>query len=450
MMKMTGRAFAKKLFGAHYERLPQTLLMDAVVFWGLSIADFQIQIAPYVRILMISAFTAGVMWQALSSKDNAKELRHMLMLPIGPREFVFSYVAALGAYTVLTKTGLLLAVLLAVSAWKPVEVMGIMICMIHAVLMAAAVYSLRKYWYAGGLWTAAIAAAILFVGNRFLLGLLLLVSILAAALVLWKADGYAFYSQSPRRSQRGRAYAARSGKISRRQEPARGTRCAMPLWFARSGRLSRRQKPLAFTAGTAVCLIWRYFFRYLGCHKNYLCNTAVMWCVAVGMPYFLREMAGLSVVAVGFAILSLNTPICILLSCDRDLEQAVRLLPGQKRRFCIPYCLFIFLCNMAADVIFLSSWQLQNGGVTVFMLAGAVFFALQSAVLSVLLEWFYPVRSWKIESDLWHHPRKYMVPVAMLLLAGAVSACPALLYALLVLLAVEIVVLFLYTGGKVP
>ena len=193
--------------------------------------------------------------------------------------------------------------------------------------------------------------------------------------------------------------------------------------------------------------LWRYFFRYLSCHRNYLVNTAVMWCVAIVMPYFLRKMAGLSVVPVGFAILSLNTPICILLSCDRDLEQAVRFLPGQKRRFCIPYCLFIFSCNMAADVIFLCSWQIQNGGVTVLMIAGAVFFALQSAVLSVLLEWFYPIRGWKIESDLWHHPRKYVVPVVMLLLAGAASAWPVLLYVLLALLAVEIAILLFIPKG---
>ncbi len=187
--------------------------------------------------------------------------------------------------------------------------------------------------------------------------------------------------------------------------------------------------------------MWRYFFRYLSCHKNYLLNTAVMWCVALVLPYFLGEIAGLSVIAVGFAILSLNTPICILLSCDRDLEQAVRFLPGQKKAFCIPYCLFLFLCNMAADVIFLCSWQVQNGGVTGLAIAGAAFFALQSAVLSVLLEWFYPVRNWKIESDLWHHPRKYVVPVVMLLLAGAVSVWPALLLVLPVLLTVEIIIL---------
>ena len=402
-MKMTGKAFAKKLFGARYERLPRTLLIDVIVFWGLYIAGFQVQIAPSVRILMISAFTAGVMWQALSSGDNITELRHMLMLPHRNREFVFSYVVALGAYAVLTKTGLLFAVVLAVSVWKPIEIVGMLICMIHAVLMAAAVYSLRKYWYAGGIWTAAIVAVILFLGSRAWFSLLLFVNGMFAALILWRADGYAFYQ-----------------------------------WESKKSYAIRKRKKAA---------LWRYFFRYLSCHKNYLLNTAVMWCVALVLPYFLRGMAGMSVIPVGFAILSLNTPICIMLSCDRDLEQAVRFLPGQKRRFCIPYCLFIFLCNMTADVIFLLSWQIQNGGVTVLMIFGAVFFALQSAELSVLLEWFYPIRDWKIESDLWHHPRKYVVPVVMLLLAGAASAWPVLLPVLPCVLVLETVVL-LFTPAK--
>ena len=397
MMKMTGKAFAKKLFGAKYERLPRTLFMDVIVFWGLYIAGFQVQIASFVRVLMISAFTAGVMWQALSSRDNAVELTAMLMLPLNRREFVFSYVGMLGAYSVLTKTGLLFAVLLAVSAWKPVELVGMILCMIHAVLMAAAVYSVRKYWYVGGLWAAVIVVAILLWGSRTWFYLLILVNGLFAVLILWRTDEYVFYQKESKKSH------------------------------------AVRQRKRAS--------LWRYFFRYLSCHKNYLLNTAVMWCVALVLPCFLKEMAGLSVIPVGFAILSLNTPICILLSCDPDLEQAVRFLPGQKQRFCIPYCLFIFLCNMAVDVIFLLSWQIQNGSITVHMIAGAVFFALQSAVLSVLLEWFYPIRGWKIESDLWHHPRKYVVPVVMLLLAGAASAWPVLLYVLLVLLVVEIAIL---------
>ena len=153
-------------------------------------------------------------------------------------------------------------------------------------------------------------------------------------------------------------------------------------------------------------------------------------------------MEGLFAVPMGFAILSINTPLCILLSCDPSLEQAVRVLPGQKRAFLAPYCLFIFLCNMAADIIFLTSLQIQTGGVTAPMIAAAFFFALQSAVFSILLEWFYPVRSWKIESDLWHHPRKYLVPAVMLLLAGVVGTFPGLIPVLIVLTVVETAVLF--------
>ena len=76
---------------------------------------------------------------------------------------------------------------------------------------------------------------------------------------------------------------------------------------------------------------------------------------------------------------------------------------------------------MIADTIFLISYEMQTGGITLPIILLAAVFALLSAVGSVLLEWFYPLRNWKIESDLWHHPRKYVVPMVMLLLAGLVG-----------------------------
>ena len=155
--------------------------------------------------------------------------------------------------------------------------------------------------------------------------------------------------------------------------------------------------------------------------KNYLVNTAAMWGVACVLPVLLGQMEAHFVLLIGFAILSLNTPICILLSCDPALEQAVRFLPGQKKAFCVPYCLFIFGCNLTVDIIFLCSWQLQVGGIIPLHALTTAAFALLSAAGSVLLEWYCPVRGWKIESDLWHHPRKYVVPAVMLLLAGLVS-----------------------------
>lgn len=228
---------------------------------------------------------------------------------------------------------------------------------------------------------------------------MILVSSALAFLVLRNADGYAFYFQ---------------GKKSKKS-----------------------------MRGYSYHFIWVYFVRYFKYHQNYLINSVVMWCAACALPIFLRQMESLFVIPIGFAILSLNTPICILLSCDHAFEQAVRFLPGQEKAFCVPYCFFIFVCNIAADVIFLCSLHIQTGGVTVWMMITAVFFAMQSAVFSILLEWFFPVRGWKVESDLWHHPRKYMVPIVMLLLAGVVGTMPMIIYALVVLLAVETVVLLI-------
>ena len=83
------------------------------------------------------------------------------------------------------------------------------------------------------------------------------------------------------------------------------------------------------------------------------------------------------------------------------------------------------------------------------MLAAAVFFALESAILAVLLEWFFPIRSWKTESDLWHHPRKYVVPGILLSLAVLVGAQPGILPVLLVGLTLEAaILLFLCLRGE--
>ena len=337
MMKMSFEVTAKKLFGVKYERLIRTLFLELIVFWGLHIAGFRVEIAPFILYLMAGAFSGGVMWQALSAGDNRANMENMLMLPFEGRTLVFSYVAALGAYTLLTKTAGLLAVVWAVSEWSWTEILGSLLCALAAIVIVSCLYPLR----------------------------------------LGRMDAYAFYAQ--------------------------------PASHRRRVKVCRRYS------------VRRYLFRYLMAHKNYLVNTAAMWGVACVLPVLLGQLEARFVLPIGFAILSLNTPICILLSCDPALERAVRFLPGQGKAFCVPYCLFILGCNLAADIVFLCSWQIQLGGIGPLHALTAAAFALLSAVGSVLLEWYCPIRGWKIESDLWHHPRKYIVPAVMLLLAGLVS-----------------------------
>ncbi len=376
-MKTIFKAFAKKLFGTEYERLKSMLFVCITVFFGLYITDFKVEIAPFILYLMVTALTSGIMWQLLSAEGASEDMQNMLMLPFENRSFVLAYVAVLGIHTFLTKTAVLLSAVFALSAWRLLEIIGSIFCIVNAALATAAVFSLRKCRYTGCLWAAALIASIFFLWNTPYFLPLIMGSCALALLILRNADVYSFYS------------------------------C----------RYQNRKMPL-YGFGWAV---WRYLLRYLLAHKNYLANTAIMWGVACVLPLFLKNAESLFVLPVGFAILSLNTPICILLSADPDFEQAVRTLPGQKNAFCLPYCLFIFMCNLIADALFLLSWQIQLGGIAVPAAILALFFAFLSAVLSVLLEWFYPLRNWKTESDLWHHPRKYAVPVVMLLLAGIIG-----------------------------
>lgn len=399
-MNMIFKAFTRKLSGSRGEQFKQTIPVCLILFWGLSISDFQIRIAPFLLYLMVSALTAGVMWQALSSDDLAAYMQNLFMLPFERRKLIFSYVFALGVYAFLTKTAVLLTIVLAVSAWSAEEILGCLLCLANAILMSAGIFSLKRHWLACSLWGAAVTAVIFLLWDQPWFLPLMAANCLLALFLLQRADGYSFYLPERRLH--------RPVKIHRR-----------------------------------AC-IWLYLVRYLSSHKNYLVNTAAMWCAACVLPLLFRQMKDLFVAPIGFAILSLNTPLCILLSCDPALEQAVRFLPGQKKVFFVPYCLFLFLYNLVADGIFLCSWQIQNSNVSGLMLLSALFFAMQGAICSALLEWFFPIRAWKTESDLWHHPRKYVVPAAMLLLAGIVGSIPWIVYLLLILLAVQIAIFLSY------
>lgn len=167
--------------------------------------------------------------------------------------------------------------------------------------------------------------------------------------------------------------------------------------------------------------IQRYLLRYLLAHRNYLVNTAALMAVALVLPYFLGMLEAKIALPMGFALLSLNTPLQILLSCDPSLERMVRMLPGQEKAFFLPYGVLLFGSSLILNHIYLISWTLQKGGVTGAAILLALWYALQSAVGAVFLECRFPIRGFRVESDLWHHPRKYVIPGVLLLEAIALS-----------------------------
>lgn len=399
-MKKTIRLFSKQIFGFHYESIGKSIAACMIVYASIYIGEIRIEIAPFILFLTATAFTIGVMWQALNSSTNAENLTGVLMLPFQNEALTFSYVGTLSCYTIVTKTALLLSILFAVKDWDILHIAVALVCACNACIVTAVLYSrLQRSRIFAVLWIAVIIATIFWVRRADIVLCTTFSSLLFGLFCLYSTDAYQFYHPV-------------QANVVVKHHSQKGS-------------------------------VFIYLFRYLMAHKNYLVNTVGLCVIACFLPGMFGSFKDLNMVPLGFAILSLNTPICILLSCDLDLEQVLRILPRQMMKFYVSYCLFIFLFNFTACSIYLISWWGINHYFDVWAIVTAAIFSLQSAIFSVLLEWFTPIRNWKIESDLWHHPRKYIVPGIMLIFAITVSTFPTLTILLLALVLLESFTLFL-------
>jgi len=382
----------EQLFGAKYERAVNSLIACIILFLAIHTAGIEIEIAPSILLLTATAFSMGIMWQTLNSSGNADRMAGLFMLPFRNREMTFS---------------LVLALFFAVHEWSVLQIAVSLLCACNSCFSAAAWYTMtneaslhrKKFLPVFILWGGAIFAPIFLVRETVIICFIAFISMLISFVRLMKVDPYIFYHPV-------------SAKLL-----------------------------IKHTKGTGS--IFLYLLRYLITNKNYLLNSAGLCVIAGVMPFLLGQFEGVNVMPLGFAVLCLNTPICILLSCDPGLEQAVRTLPRQAKRFCMNYCFFIFSINMAVNSVYLISWQIGKGGVNSTEIITALIIALQSAVLSVLLEWFCPVRNWKIENDLWHHPRKYVVPLIMFLVAGLIGMWSINIWVLLCIVIAEVLSLSL-------
>ena len=404
-MMNTTKALSKQFFGAKYQSAGKSLLAAVILFIAIDAAEFQMEIAPFILYLTSTFFTGGVMWQMLTGKRHIEAMQGMFMLPFDNRSFVFSYVMVLGAHTLITKTLPIWALFFAAASWYPWEIAIALFCGCMACAVTAAGYRMcrKGLIVLPVLWAAGILAVILLVRQEAAVLTTATVSLLAAVLYLAFADAYDFYSAAT--TKRAVQHTGHSGSV------------------------------------------FVYLTRYLLANKSYLINTVGLCGIACFLPLLFGEFQGLNMFPIGLAILCLNTPICTLLSCDPDMEQAIRVLPGQAGRFCRRYCLFIFIVNGAIAGIYLSSWQIIHGEIELAHVGMVLLFAIQSAILSVILEWKHPIRGWKTESDLWHHPRKYIVPLAMLLIAAFVGTYPPVLGILSAVLLMECGIL-LYTTRR--
>ena len=394
--------FIRSYTGGNQKKLYQTPMLFAIAAFGIYSAEIQIAIAPFVLYLMSSCFMVSMMFLALSSTENASDMKNLFMMPLDRNGFLVSYIGVVSLTTFLTRAWGLLAIAIAVSRPSLTEIANTLICCVNAILISVCAFAFRKRPYIGVLWFAAAIAGLYLLCNTKLFLPLLLLNAVACLITMCAIDPYVFYTEE--------------------------------------GSLERSVK--GYTRHSII----RYLVRYLFLHKNYLVNSGIMLICACIFPVYFQQLGTPFIYPIGFAIVLVNTPLCILLSCSPDTEQMVRILPGQKRAFCVPYCMFLFLCNLIPTTLYATVSCIACHTSPAIMFPAAIFFSLQGAILSVILEWFFPIRGWKLETDLWHHPRKYIMPMIMVLFAGLIATFPVAVYGLLAALVLESIVLYTFSS----
>ena len=381
-------AFAKKLFGVRYEKLLKSVFICFVVYEAVLSSGYKLAINPFILYLMSAVFTAGMMWPGLNASDTSSYIRNMVMMPFDNKAFAAAYIGSLGIYNIISKTLLLWAVVFAVSSFDVYSVICAVLAAVCAVLITSVIYTFKKVWFLSLIWAAVVIGCIFGLkdmGVFVMIGVFGL-NILLAVAALAFTNGYALYDQS----------------------------CEN---IAHKGIVKSHKHNL----------VWTYLLRYITSHKNYMFNTLIIWAMAVIIPWFLTMINenpefNKMLMYIGYGLVVVNTPLCILVSCDPDLERGLRSLPGDGNDFFIPYGAFLFVSNSLSYVFYLVSWNIRIGGVTVAHMILAVICAALSAFLSIMMEKFFTLKKWKIESDLWHHPRKYVVPIIVMLTACLIGS----------------------------
>ena len=411
---MEFQAVGRQLFGEKYRGVRNSVYTAAILFISLRLSGFRGAVSPRVLFLTAFVFSAGIMWENLSSKRSAEHFEGLFSLPFEDGRLKAAIVSAFAAFTLLSRSLPVLALFYALSDWKMWEIA-------LSLFFAAAACVICAAWFAllcGGfgrrmrllrfstavLWAAAAISGILFLGTPVEKAAAAAVCLCPALPVLRRADCYV---------------------------------------FLRSG-ISGRGPGRRYGGANVI----RYFFRVLRLNPAYARNTLFLGLFACALPFLPGQAAMPGMLPIGFAVLSLNTPVCTMLSADPDTDMNVRMLPSQRKHFLAGYCLFIFLINAGLDCVYLISWQIVCGGLVPQDLLTAALFALQSAMFSAALEWRFPLRDWRTETDLWHHPRKYLVPAIMILIAGGIMILKAGIWLWLLLLLPECALFALYPEDR--
>ncbi|MBR6646415.1 MAG: hypothetical protein IKL09_02735, partial [Clostridia bacterium] len=81
----------------------------------------------------------------------------------------------------------------------------------------------------------------------------------------------------------------------------------------------------------------------------------------------------------------------------------------------------LFLFYMVCNLILIRIMKIIGMEIYGEYFAVAVIFSVQGALATAFMENKYTIKKWNVETDLWHNPRKYIVPAILAVESAFIS-----------------------------
>lgn len=368
------KLLSRKLLGKSCSNILKNLVIAVIIGFSLSSLETKIELSQSVLILTGIVYSGIVVLRTLSSKDNMRTIKGIFAMPCDEKKALWEYAAAVGMYTVFTKTVLLIPMLFVLTALTPLNLLLFVLATVYAVIGGMALFSCLRRAPLVSLFIAAAGVCMAFLLPKgYIAAAVLAAADIAAAVILSVQPFDSFYVK----------------ETADIKVKARG--------------------------GKPKMLILRYITRYFLANKNYIVSSVIV----LGFSCFMARMfeqQGINFgFGIGLAMISANTPIAIIVSSNRSLKTKLDALPAKTANFFVPYSAVVFFVYVVFYALFITIYAVTGGTVELKWIIAAVLFAAQSAVFVSLLEDRFAVTKWNTEPDLWHHPRKYIIPAVLLL-----------------------------------
>ncbi|MBR3045674.1 MAG: hypothetical protein IKI45_14465 [Oscillospiraceae bacterium] len=373
------KLLARKLLGDHYSSALKTVLIAAIMGFGLHGSGLVLPLAQSVLIITAVCFTGTIVMQTLSSKDNARCLRGLFAMPHDDRKCLWAYAAAIGAYVLLTKASILIALLFAFVKLSPSDIVIFILSFVYALFGGFAAFGVFRRMPAVSLLLAAVPIVIAILLQQPVPAITVLAVADVAVILLFSVlhlDDF---------------YVQESAKLKAKHS-------------SKSPKL----------------IVPRYIIRYMLSNKSFLISTLFI----TGFGCFfavMTEKQGFPMgCGIGLALVSMNSPLATIVSSSRSLERKLKALPDKTAQFFVPYAAAVFCFDVLVFAVFLTAFSLAGGQIDIRAFIAAGLFAVENAVCTAFLEDRFPITKWKSEPDLWRNPRKYILPLIFVFEAGLI------------------------------